>query len=115
MPSVVRLQRYVHLPYQGVVLTRQNIFRRDGFKCQYCGTSKDLTIDHVIPKSKRGRSTWKNMVTACKSCNSRKGDYFLEESGLLLRKKPYKPSFILFLKQHSGAVDEAWQPFLEMG
>lgn len=115
MPSVVRLQRYVHLPYQGVVLTRQNIFRRDGFKCQYCGTSKDLTIDHVVPKSKRGRSTWKNMVTACKSCNSRKGDYFLEESGLLLRKRPYKPSFILFLKQHSGSVDEAWEPFLEMG
>lgn len=115
MPSVVRLNRYVHLPYQGVVLTRQNIFRRDGFVCQYCGTSKDLTIDHVVPKSKRGRSTWKNMVTACRSCNARKGDYFLEESGLLLRKKPYKPSFILFLKKHSGIIDEAWQPFLEMG
>lgn len=115
MPSVVRLSRYIHLPYQGVVLTRQNIFRRDGFRCQYCGTSKDLTIDHVIPKSKRGRSTWKNMVTACKSCNSRKGDCFLEESGLLLLKKPYKPSFILFLKQYSDKVEESWQPFLEMG
>lgn len=113
-PSVVRLNKYVHLPYRGVVLTRQNIFRRDGFACQYCGTTKDLTIDHIIPRSKKGRSTWKNMVTACKSCNAKKGDLFLEESGMVLRSKPYKPSYILFLRDFSGVVEEAWRPFLEM-
>lgn len=114
MPSVVRLSKYIHLPYRGVVLTRQNIFKRDGFACQYCGTTKNLTIDHVIPRSKRGRSTWKNMVTACKTCNAKKGDLFLEDSGLFLRSKPYKPSYILFLRDFSGFVEDTWRPFLEM-
>ena len=114
MPSVVRLSRYIHLPYRGVMLTRQNIFKRDGYECQYCGTNKDLTIDHVIPRAKMGRSTWKNMVTACKHCNAKKGDVLLEDSGLLLRNKPYKPSYILFLRDFSGFAEETWRPYLEM-
>lgn len=113
MPSVIRLSRYVHMPYRGVMLTRQNIFKRDGYLCQYCGTSKDLTIDHIIPRSKSGRSTWKNLVTACKRCNSKKGDFSLEESGMLLKSKPYKPSYILFLRDFSGFAEKNWQPYLE--
>ena len=114
MPSVIRLNKYVHMPYRGVMLTRQNVFKRDGYSCQYCGTSKDLTIDHIIPRSKRGRSTWKNLVTACKRCNSKKGDFTLEESGMLLKSKPYKPSYILFLRNFSGFAEKNWQPYLEM-
>ena len=113
MPSVIRLSKYIHLPYRGVMLTRQNIFKRDGYMCQYCGTAKDLTIDHVVPRSKQGRSTWKNMVTACKSCNSKKGNYWLEDSGLILKNRPYKPSYILFLRDYSGFAEDNWRPYLE--
>ena len=57
MPTVVRLRRYVHLPYRGVMMTRQNIFKRDGNRCQYCGTHDNLTLDHVLPKSRGGKPT----------------------------------------------------------
>src|SRR5687768_16035916 len=58
MPSVIRLNRYVNATYKGVNLTRQNIFKRDNFECQYCGTKRELTIDHVIPRAKGGADTW---------------------------------------------------------
>lgn len=66
MPSVIRLHRYVQAPYKGVALTRQNVFKRDNFECQYCGTKRDLTLDHIIPTSRGGQHTWLNLVTACK-------------------------------------------------
>jgi 5-methylcytosine-specific restriction endonuclease McrA len=72
MPSVIRLNRYVNAPYKGVNLTRQNIFKRDNFECQYCGTRRDLTIDHVVPRAKGGLDSWLNLVTACKRCNAKK-------------------------------------------
>lgn len=112
-PAVIRLNRYVNIPYRGVVLSRQNIFRRDSFTCQYCGTRKDLTIDHVIPRSKKGKSTWTNMVTACKRCNSRKSNYPPENVGLKLRKAPVKPTYVSFLRDHSGFAQEEWKPFLK--
>ena len=115
MPSVVRLQRYVNIPYKQVELSRLNIFRRDGFECQYCGVNKDLTLDHLIPRSRNGRSTWKNLVTACKRCNARKGDYTPEEAGLILRTTPFKPSFIMFLRDFSGLNYEEWKPYLHAG
>ena len=98
-PSVVRLDKYISLPYKSVELSRLNIFKRDGFECQYCGENKDLTLDHLIPRSRNGKSTWKNLVTACKRCNARKGDFSLEEAGLLLKTEPFKPSFIMFLRR----------------
>lgn len=112
MPSVIRLHKYVYLPYRGVMLTRQNIFKRDNHQCQYCGINDDLTLDHVMPKSRGGRTSWDNLVTACKRCNSRKGDFTPEEAGLLLAQKPYKPSFVMFLRDFSGTVDTAWLPYL---
>lgn len=113
MPSVIKLTRYVHIPYKGVVLTRENVFKRDGFKCQYCGTSKELTLDHLIPKAKGGKTTWNNLVTACKRCNSKKGNYSLEQAGLSLNFKPYRPSYIMYLKDMSGDNYEEWKPYLE--
>lgn len=114
MPSVIKLHNYVHIPYKGVVLTRQNIFKRDGFECQYCGNEENLTIDHVVPRSKKGKSTWKNLVTACKTCNSVKGDYSPEEAGLNLKAAPFKPSYVIFLRDFSGYKYEEWMPFLKL-
>jgi 5-methylcytosine-specific restriction endonuclease McrA len=112
MPSVIRLNRYVNAPYKGVNLTRQNIFKRDNFECQYCGTRKDLTLDHVIPSSKGGQHTWSNLVTACKRCNSLKGDRTPNEADMTLHRKPHKPSYSLFLRELSDHQGNEWDDFL---
>ncbi len=111
-PSVIMINRYINIPYKGVVLSRHNIFKRDGHKCQYCGTNKDLTLDHLIPRSKGGKSSWTNLVTACKRCNALKGDSSIEKAGLKLRNSPIKPSYISFIKMGTGALREDWQPYL---
>lgn len=112
-PSVIRLINYVSMPYRGVMLTRQNIFKRDGHSCQYCGSEKDLTLDHLIPRSKGGKSSWNNLVTACKRCNTRKGDNKPEETGLKLTRMPFKPSHVMFIRDFSGTVSEQWMPYLK--
>ena len=112
MPSVIRLNRYVNAPYKGVALTRQNIFKRDNFECQYCGTKRDLTLDHVIPSSKGGQHTWANLVTACKRCNSLKGDRTPDLVDMPLRKKPHRPSYSLFLRELSDNSGREWDEFL---
>ncbi|MEQ8245834.1 HNH endonuclease [Fulvivirga sp.] len=114
MPAVIRLNRYVNVPYKGVALTRQNIFKRDNFNCQYCGTNKDLTLDHVIPRSKGGKSAWNNLVTACKRCNAKKGNNTPEKVGMKIKIAPFKPSYVLFLRELSGFACEEWKPFLKV-
>jgi len=111
-PSIIRLQDYVNVPYKGVVLSRQNIFKRDGHVCQYCNAKGELTLDHVMPRSRGGQSTWENLTTACKSCNSKKGDYTPEEANMPLKRKPYKPSFFIFLRDFSGNIDDEWLTYL---
>jgi hypothetical protein len=112
LPSVIRLRQYVNVPFRGVMLNRQNIFKRDNFTCVYCGSKKDLTIDHVIPKSRRGNSSWQNLVTACRKCNSYKGDHTPEEVGLVLPYKPYKPNFLKFVREFSKYGDSSWDAYL---
>jgi 5-methylcytosine-specific restriction endonuclease McrA len=112
MPSIIRLFSYVQLPYKGVILSRQNIFKRDGGRCQYCGSGHDLTLDHVMPRSRGGKSSWDNLVTACKACNSKKGDYTPDEARMPLARPPFKPSFLMFLRDFSGYIDENWKPYL---
>ena len=112
MPSVIRLNRYVHAPYKGVTLTRQNVFKRDNFECLYCGIKKDLTLDHVIPSSKGGKHAWSNLATACKKCNARKGDYTPEQAGMVLMHKPFRPTYALFLRDNSGNSFNEWDDFL---
>jgi len=114
MPAVVRLLRYVKLPFKSVELTRNNVFKRDSFECQYCGSNRDLTLDHVLPRSRGGQSNWKNLVTACKPCNAKKGDYTPKEAGLDLHQRPFRPSYIMFLRDFSGFDFEEWMPYLEM-
>ncbi len=114
LPAVIKLNRFVNVPYKSVELTRQNVFKRDGFECKYCGTDNNLTLDHVVPRSKGGKSTWSNLITACKTCNAKKGDFTPHDAGLVLNGNPYKPSYIMFIRDFSGFVMAEWMPFLGM-
>jgi 5-methylcytosine-specific restriction endonuclease McrA len=111
-PRIIRLLRYVPVPYRHVPLTRENIFKRDGYRCAYCGSSQHLTIDHVIPRSHGGEDAWENLVTACESCNRRKGNRTPEQAGMRLLRKPHRPHYLLFWLRSAGDIDPAWHPYL---
>ncbi len=113
-PSIIRLYRYVHIPYKKVNLSRHNIFKRDRNRCVYCGTKDSLTIDHVVPRSLGGRDSWDNLVTACQKCNAKKGSMTPEEAGMAMRHQPFRPSFVMFLSNFAGEVREDWKPYLYM-
>ena len=86
IPSVVVLKDYVK-PRNTVAFTRFNLFLRDEFSCQYCGSLGDLTFDHIVPRKNGGVTSWENVVAACSSCNLKKGSRTLTQSGLTLRKR----------------------------
>jgi len=111
-PSIVRLRAYISVPYRNIMLSRKNILRRDHFRCQYCESKEKLTIDHVIPKSRGGRERWDNLVAACVPCNNRKGNHTPDEAGMTLRRKPFRPSHVTFIRDYVGSVDESWKPYL---
>jgi 5-methylcytosine-specific restriction endonuclease McrA len=111
-PAVIRLTHYKNIPFRGVLLNRNNLFKRDNGECQYCGSIRHLTIDHVIPKSKGGKTTWSNLITACNRCNVNKGDKTPEQAGLVLRSEPFKPSLSYFLAEYAERQAEEWIPFL---
>ena len=113
-PSVIRLRKYTRIPFKNIVLTRKNVMRRDGNRCQYCGSSSDLTIDHVIPKSRNGKDTWDNLVTACNKCNHKKGNKTPSEGGMNLKKEPYRPNHIIFLRDYIGHIEDPWKAYLYM-
>jgi 5-methylcytosine-specific restriction endonuclease McrA len=112
-PSVIRLSRFVNVPYKKVILSRKNVLRRDGYRCGYCGRGDlPLTVDHIIPKAKGGTDSWENLVCACTFCNNRKGDRTPEEALMPLHIVPFKPSHIMFIKNVVGKLDENWKPYL---
>ena len=111
-PSVVRLRRYVRVPYRKVLLTRRNIIRRDDHRCVYCGAAESLTIDHVVPKSRGGRDAWDNLVAACTPCNNRKGNRTPDEAGMPLPRRPFRPSHVMHMRDLIGVGEEAWKPYL---
>ncbi|MBM4157806.1 MAG: HNH endonuclease [Ignavibacteria bacterium] len=113
-PKIVRLIFFVRVPFKKIILSRKNILRRDKHKCQYCSSSANLTVDHIIPKSKGGEDSWENLVTACIRCNNKKGDRTPEEAKMHLNNSPRKPSHITFIKQFAGEIDECWKPYLYM-
>lgn len=114
-PSIVRLFVYVRLPYRKVELTRKNILRRDNHQCAYCNTTQPpLTIDHVIPKSRGGADTWENLVTACVKCNNKKGNRTPEETGMRMRRKPFRPNHVTFLRKFAGRIEREWEQYLFM-
>lgn len=110
-PTVIKLINYVKTPFKTLPLTRQNIFKRDGHKCVYCGSPKDLTLDHIVPSSKGGKSSWSNLVTCCSPCNRRKDNMSLEDSGYKLDFKPSAPSYIsLLVRTYKGRED--WKKYI---
>ena len=95
IPKILILKYYVKLPYKKISPTRSNVLRRDQYCCQYCGidlTNKDATVDHIVPRSKGGGSTWVNMVASCRDCNLSKGNRTPKEAKMPLRSKPKEPS-----------------------
>jgi 5-methylcytosine-specific restriction endonuclease McrA len=118
-PSVIRLQYQVRRPRPRVKLTRREVFARDHYTCQYCGRqTHDLTLDHVIPRNRGGAHTWENLVTACKSCNHRKGNRTPEEAHLRLIRQPFEPRcdvYSMFVPYLSDARNEAWRTYLFLG
>ena len=95
IPEVVALREYDRVPVSGVTFSRRNIYKRDRFTCQYCGAqpgSEELTIDHVLPRSHGGTSTWENCVLACVNCNKRKADRTPDQARMPLRKRPMSGS-----------------------
>ena len=115
-PSVIRLYQLIRRPRPRVKLTRREIFVRDRYTCQYCGTLHgDLTLDHVIPRSKGGAHTWENLVTACRACNHRKGGKTVNEARMKLLQVPYEPRagayYSIERRLQANTVD-AWLKFL---
>ncbi len=112
-PSVIRLESQIHRPRPRVKLTRREVFRRDNYTCQYCGKHEgNLTIDHVIPRSRGGGTNWENVVTACAPCNRRKGDRLPEEAKMLLLSKPARPRFIAVALMGELNAHSTWQKYL---
>jgi 5-methylcytosine-specific restriction endonuclease McrA len=117
VPSVIRLLEYRRIPLQTRALSRKNILMRDKFVCQYChrtGNSSDLTLDHVVPRSRKGESSWENLVACCNPCNNRKGNRTPEEAGMKLLRPP-KP-FSLHTSRHLMRLlahsDDQWRKYL---
>ena len=111
-PTVVRLRRYIRVPYRRVLLTRRNVLRRDSHRCQYCGSPERLTLDHVQPRSRGGKDAWENLVAACTPCNNRKGNRTPEEAGMPLRRRPFRPSHVMYMRDLVGTLDDTWKPYL---
>jgi len=112
VPSVIRLHQFVRVPHRSrVPLSRRAVFARDGHRCQYCHRPAE-NIDHVVPRSRGGTHTWDNVVASCRSCNSRKEDRLLSESGFRLARAPRAPQGALWIVAGAGAPDPAWRPFL---
>lgn len=117
LPSVIRLLEYRRIPHQSRALSRKNILLRDRYTCQYCHKTlpaAELTLDHVIPRSRHGETTWENLVACCHKCNNRKGSYTPEEAGMKLLRQP-KP-FSLHTSRHLmrmlGNSDDQWRKYL---
>jgi len=91
---VIRLLNYVKIPFSKIIAnkpSRAMIYKRDNDTCQYCGATTRLTIDHVIPRCRGGQDTWENLVVACSSCNTKKGNTLLEQTGMKLTRVPKAP------------------------
>jgi 5-methylcytosine-specific restriction endonuclease McrA len=115
-PSVIRLIYMIRRPRPRVKLTRREIFIRDDHTCQYCGVrTGDLTIDHIVPRSRGGGHSWDNLVSACRTCNHRKGGKTLQEARMRLRRDPFEPRagiYYTIQRRLSSSVHEHWHKFI---
>ena len=117
VPKIIRLLDYDRLPAQTVKLNRRNIYARDTNHCQYCGKkfpTSELTLDHILPRTQGGKSSWTNLVCACVACNSRKGGRTPHEARMKLLRKPYQPRRNPVINLRLGLDKYAsWQSFLD--
>jgi 5-methylcytosine-specific restriction endonuclease McrA len=113
-PVVIRLVSYVNVPRDTHrrKITRRAVFARDGWACQYCGSRSNLTVDHVIPRSKGGPSTWENIVASCAPCNRRKGDHLPEQAGMHPKRTPGTPQPHIFIHVAMPTIPAAWRQWL---
>jgi 5-methylcytosine-specific restriction endonuclease McrA len=117
VPQVIRLLHYVRVPHNlPLPLSRRALLLRDDFTCQYCGAQpgrENLTIDHVVPRSRGGRTEWENVVAACGACNRKKGNRTPEEAGMRLLHKPHRPRFWA-MALLTMATNDVWRKYLNM-
>jgi 5-methylcytosine-specific restriction endonuclease McrA len=112
VPTVVRLTRYVRVPYRAAVpLTRRAVFARDGGRCVYC-RAPATSIDHVLPRSRGGRHVWENVVSCCRRCNHAKADHVITELGWHMPGQPKAPTGVAWRVIGTGRVDPQWRPYL---
>jgi 5-methylcytosine-specific restriction endonuclease McrA len=115
-PSVVKLRSHVKRPLPELKLSRRTVFARDNYTCQYCGAStKDMTIDHVIPKRHGGQASWDNLVCCCRRCNTKKSDKLAHQVGMKLIRPPRRPRYVPYIsltKYLVGRKNEIWRCYL---
>ena len=113
IPSVIRLVYMVRRPLMRRRLSRQAVFHRDGFTCQYCGgQAKQLTLDHIVPRSRGGQHVWENVVSACIPCNHRKAGSTPREAHMRLLTKPSAPRPNPYYIFHHRKTQEEWRQFI---
>tara|TARA_Y100000593_G_scaffold63576_1_gene117497 strand:+ start:739 stop:1251 length:513 start_codon:yes stop_codon:yes gene_type:complete len=115
LPAVIVLTRYVKFRFTTLACNRANILHRDNNQCQYCARQHEpsnLTLDHIYPKSRGGKNTWLNLVTACKKCNQRKGNKTLAESGMSLIREPYIPKVNILRSLSKKQINPSWKNYL---
>jgi len=115
IPLVIRLVHYVKLPHRRVPPTRPAVMLRDLHTCQYCGDMpgrQELTVDHVIPRSRGGAHSWQNLVTACKRCNQKKGSHTPDEAMMHLIRKPFEPSYMALVLLSNPVAAERWEQLM---
>jgi len=113
LPHVVKMAYYVRRPTQRVKFTKRTVLARDGYACQYCGVqTRDLTLDHVLPKTLGGETIWTNVVAACRRCNGTKGGRTLKESGFVLSRTPKEPRFLPYLRLVRNSYQKTWDKYL---
>lgn len=108
-PLIIRLLNYVRYRPKGIKISRQRVFSRDKFTCVYCGSKKNLTIDHITPKSRGGKNTWTNMVTCCSPCNRKKGDRTPEEANFKMLYPISEPN--IFSSIVHDSLETIWNEF----
>ena len=117
VPRIIRVLQYSKVYRHRIPLTRRNIYYRDNNTCQYCGRmfkTRDLNIDHVVPRSRGGKETWENLVCACITCNIRKGNRLPHETGMRLVRRPVKPKLNPVILAHLEKKKYAsWKTFLD--
>lgn len=116
-PTVVRMRYYVSGVFRRVSLTKKNVIIRDDGKCSYCGVRGQkgtMTVDHIMPKSRGGPQTWRNLATSCQRCNNRKGNRTPEEANMKLRITPYTPKHLPWSSVRRNTVPGEWIKYLEL-